>query len=68
MRLKPTYTASEIETVLRNQAERIYGQERAQELSARIAHLAKAMSVIARRELDLGPVPDSRGPLNRRCW
>jgi hypothetical protein len=57
MRLDPSMTAVEIEPLLRHQAEQLYGSDRAQELSERIAHLASVLAAIASRELSIRDVP-----------
>ena len=57
MRLDPSVTAEEIEPLLRQQAEQLYGPERTEELADRIAHLARMMAAIAGRELSIRGVP-----------
>lgn len=57
MRLDPSVTAEEIEPLLRHQAEQLYGSERTEVLSDRIAHLARMLAAISSRELSLRDVP-----------
>ena len=57
MRLDPSVTAAEIEPLLRNQAEQLYGHERTQELADRIEQLARMLAAIASRDLTIRDTP-----------
>ena len=62
MRLDPSMTVEQIEPILRQQAEMLYGPERTQELADRIAHLARMMAIIASHDLPIrGIPPDTTG-------
>lgn len=65
MKLDPATTQKEIEALLRNQSQLVYGADRTQELSSQIEHLSTMLAEIARRELDLtGLPPDISGIRN----
>lgn len=57
MKLDSTVTSSDIYSHLRDQAGRIYGEERAEAISGQVEHLSRMMAELARRELDLTDDP-----------
>lgn len=66
MKLDPTVTAEDIESILKQQSELVYGTERTGEIAQSIGQLAVMLARLANRGLDLRDAPpDTSGIVDR---
>jgi hypothetical protein len=66
MKLDPTINRAEIETLLKQQSELVYGTDRTIELAGQIEHLSIMLEEIARRGLDLTAAPPDTSGIPER--